>query len=275
MTEYLFWAAVGGYGIGAALVILNHLRGSYHPAVIPWWLVAGGWLAQVGIIVPQVAESQGQMPFNLSISLEWLALVLGFLYLAGWRLRRQEARSVGVLLLPLMLILLLVSQLLPSQEVPLREMVDPWLVSHMVLSMVAYGILSVAAILALLSAFQEHALRTKHLGRMFTMLPPLDAVEEVLFFSVRLGFFLLTLSILTGAVFSKQFLGVYFAFSHKVIFSWATWLVFGSLLLGRHYQGWRGGRAVRFTLSGYGFLALAWLGVKFVTEFVLGGSGLN
>lgn len=151
----------------------------------------------------------------------------------------------------------------------LQENYNPVLLTHLFLSLAAYGLFTLAAILALLDAFQEHAIKTKHLGKLFHLLPPIELLEQTLFRLVLFGFILLTLSILSGILFHYQETGRYFLWTHKILFTWATWSVFAVLLLGRHFQGWRGGRAVRWTLSGYALLVLAYLGVKFVRAFFL------
>ena len=269
MAQGLLWMAVAAYAVAAVLIVFNMLRGVARPSLLVWWLVLCGWLAQSFPVARHLAASGMQLDVNLAASLELSALFMGLLYLIGWRLKRDAARPVGGILLPLMVITLVGSRLLPSAEPRLQALTDPILISHLLLSLLAYGLLSIAVVLALMDVFQDHALKTKHLGRLFTMLPPLEALEETLFLMVRIGFLLLTLSIVTGGFHSFQQLGVVFALNHKVIFTWATWLIFGALLLGRHFQGWRGRRAARFTLWGYLFLALAFFGVKFVYEFVL------
>ncbi len=269
MAHILFWLVVAAYSVAAVLIVYNLLRGIARPSVLSWWLVLAGWSGQMVPLVQRLVAAKGHLAVNLAASLELSALVMGLLYLIGWRIHRQAARPVGGLLLPMMVITLLGSHILPSAEPKLRAMSDPLLTSHLLLSLLAYGLFSVAVILALMDAFQERALKTKHLGRLFTMLPPLGALEETMFLMVHMGFLLLTLSIVSGGIYSFQQLGVVFHFSHKVVFSWATWLVYGALLIGRHLQGWRGRRAVRFTLWGYLLLVLAFFGVKFVYEVVL------
>lgn len=268
MKEIFFWWAVGSYTAAAVWITFNHLRG-LRPSVWSWWLILIGWLAQWIPLLRLAVAEEGVLDLNLSASLELSALAMGGIYLFWWRLRRQDARTVGVLLLPLMVLTLTGSHLLPVAHPALRMIGDPMLLSHLVLSLLAYALFSIAAILAMMDAFQEHALKTKRFGELFALLPPLDALEETLFLMVSMGFVLLTASMVTGGVYAYAERGTALAFTHKQVLTWATWLVFGVLLLGRHLYGWRGRRAVRFTLWGYLLLALAFLGVKFVTEMIL------
>ncbi|MEO5348513.1 MAG: cytochrome c biogenesis protein CcsA [Magnetococcus sp. YQC-3] len=268
MKELFFWGAVGTYSVAAVWITYNHLRG-VRPSVLNWWLILVGWLAQWVPLVRLFVAEHGALAVNLSASLELSALTMGGIYLLWWRIRRQDARTIGVLLLPLMVLTLAGSFLLPVHP-DIRVMSDPLLLAHLVLSLLAYALFSIAALLALMDAFQEHALRTKRLGEWFTLLPPLDKLEETLFLMVSMGFLLLTASMITGGWYAYGARGVALAFTHKQVFTWATWLVFGVLLLGRQRYGWRGRRAVRFTLWGYLLLAMAFFGVKFVAEVVLG-----
>ncbi len=91
-------------------------------------------------------------------------------------------------------------------------------------------------------------------------------MERLLFHLLRAGFVLLTLVILSGAVFSEQIFGQPFTFDHKVVLSLIAWGVFGLLLWGHSHYGWRGRAAVRWTLSGYGLLLLAYFGVRIILE---------
>ena len=99
-------------------------------------------------------------------------------------------------------------------------------------------------------------------------MPALQTQESLLFQSLGLGFFLLSLSLVSGVMFVDDLLAQHLA--HKTILSIATWLVFAVLLWGRWRHGWRGRTATRWTLWGFALLALAYFGSKVVLEMVLG-----
>jgi ABC-type uncharacterized transport system permease subunit len=82
------------------------------------------------------------------------------------------------------------------------------------------------------------------------------------------GFVLLSLALLTGLIFVTNLWAQHL--QHKTILSLIAWVIFGVLLLGRNRYGWRGRAALRWTLSGFGFLALSYFGSKFVLEYLLG-----
>jgi ABC-type uncharacterized transport system permease subunit len=89
----------------------------------------------------------------------------------------------------------------------------------------------------------------------------------LLFRVIAAGFALLTLTLLTGALFVGNLFGQHLV--HKTVLSIVAWLVFGVLLYGRWRFGWRGRRAVNLTLIGMAVLVLAFFGSKFVLELIL------
>lgn len=141
--------------------------------------------------------------------------------------------------------------------------------AHLVLSLLAYCFLFIAALQAvLMSAFEK---RLHHGGAAASMpgLPPLLTLESVLFKLIWAGFILLTLALGSGILFSEEIFGKALSFSHKTFFAFLSWLVFGALLAGRMIWGWRGRLAVRWTITGFVMLLLAYVGSKFVLEVLL------
>ena len=140
--------------------------------------------------------------------------------------------------------------------------------AHLVVSFLAYGLLAVAALHAVLMTLLEKQLHRR--TAMRDNAPPLLTLEAMLFKTIGVGFALLTLAVLSGVFFSEALFGQALQFSHKIVFAILSWLVFGGLLLGRHYRGWRGRTALVWTITGFTLLLLAYLGTQFVLEVVLG-----
>jgi len=100
-------------------------------------------------------------------------------------------------------------------------------------------------------------------------LPALLTMEKLLFRLIGIGFFLLTLTVLSGVIFSEELFGKAFKWEHKTIFTMLSWILFGVLLAGRRWRGWRGKTALSFTLTGFTTLFLAYVGSRFVFEVIL------
>ncbi len=138
---------------------------------------------------------------------------------------------------------------------------------HILISIAAYSLLSIAAVQAVVLTIQDRHLRHKHPGGFIRALPPLQTMERLLFQMIGLGFILQSLSLLTGFIFLDNMFAQHLV--HKSVLSIIAWGVFATLLWGRWRFGWRGKTAIRWTLSGFVFLVLAYFGSKTVLELIL------
>lgn len=138
---------------------------------------------------------------------------------------------------------------------------------HILVSIAAYSLLSIAAVQAVLLTIQDRHLRNKRPGGFIRALPPLQTMETLLFQIIALGFALQSLSLVTGFIFLENMMAQHLA--HKTVLSITAWVVFAILLWGRWKFGWRGRTAIRWTLGGFIILALSYIGSKMVLEVIL------
>lgn len=151
---------------------------------------------------------------------------------------------------------------------------SPWFSWHIAVAMLAYGSLTIAAFHALLMVVQESRLHSSPhaqnwLAAIVDRLPPLLRMERLLFRMIGFGFVFLTMTVVSGVFFSEVLFGTPVKFEHKTIFTLLSWLLFGVLLAGRQWRGWRGKTALSFTLTGFATLLLAYVGSRFVMEVIL------
>jgi ABC-type uncharacterized transport system permease subunit len=137
--------------------------------------------------------------------------------------------------------------------------------------------MTVAAVQAMLMALLDRHLHrpleqaegASLMGKVLDVQPPLLMQERLLFRIISIGFAVLTLTVITGSVASYMLTQRLLPFDHKTVFTLLSWLTFGVLLLGRYRKGWRGRVALRWTLSGFALLLLAYTGSRFVLEVLL------
>lgn len=130
---------------------------------------------------------------------------------------------------------------------------------HILLSALTVCVLSVAGLLALLLALQELVLRYKPAsGSWITKFPPLETMESRLFKVNGLGFILLSLVLATSFYFYHPLLWEYTLLMQKTLLTLLAWILFLVLLIGRHWQGWRGPQAIYSTLGGVGLLLIVY-----------------
>jgi len=139
--------------------------------------------------------------------------------------------------------------------------------THILISLLAYSIFGLAVVQAVLLAIQDRHLHNRQPGGFIRALPPLAVMESLLFQMLAAGFILLTLSLVSGALFLEEIFAQHLV--HKTTLSIIAWCLFGVLLWGRWRYGWRGRTAIRWTIGGFIFLMLAYFGSKFVLELIL------
>jgi len=137
---------------------------------------------------------------------------------------------------------------------------------HILLSIIAFGLLVIASVQAVMFAIQEHHLRNHRANRFVRSLPPMETMEGFLYQLIRWGFIALTLAIFNGILFLEDMFQQHLV--QKSILSLIAWFVFAILLWGRMRYGWRGRVAIRWTLSGFLMLLLAYFGTKVVLELL-------
>ncbi|HEB54945.1 MAG TPA: phosphohydrolase [Gammaproteobacteria bacterium] len=179
---------------------------------------------------------------------------------------RQPIECLGILVLPFTALALLLGQI-SDQHHYLPHSLDSGLEFHITISILAYSLLSIAMVQALLLYVQDAHLHNKHPGGFIRSLPPLQTMETLLFRMIGLGFMVLSISLLSGMLFVDDLFAQHLV--HKTILSIIAWLIFAILLGGRWRFGWRGRIAVRWAMTAFVILMLAYFGSKFVIEFVL------
>ena len=135
------------------------------------------------------------------------------------------------------------------------------------ISIIAYSLITLGAFQAGLLAYQDSLIRHHHPGGFIRFLPPLNDMEVLLFQFLGFGFVCLSASLLSGFLFLEDMFEQQQA--HKVVFSIIAWILLAILLVGRLKFGWRGKTAIRWTLTSFVFLMLAFFGSKLVYEFIL------
>jgi ABC-type uncharacterized transport system permease subunit len=208
----------------------------------------------------------GGVNLSLMAAFSLVALIVALMYFLVSIFRPLD--SLGILITPLAGLTVLATWLWPTQN--LITLSTPWQAVHIVIALLAYGLLCLAAAQSLLLLVQERKLKQKHTGGVIRALPPMELTETLMFHLIGVGFVLLTLTVISGVFFTEQIFGKPFSFTHHIVLAVSAWIVFAVLLFGRWRLGWRGRTAIRWTLGGFLLLVLAYFGSKFVLEVLLG-----
>ena len=251
MLNWLALAAIALY-----LAALQQQIGLYRKLSLPslpWWLSALAALLHVSATYFAGLDFFG--------SLAWVSGLMALLS-SVLLARRGEVflPSVANAIAVVALLLLLIFGKPNAQP-------NDWQIQlHAAIALLAYALLSLAALQALLLLLSERALRSLE-WRWLSALPPLSRLERHLFALIWAGFTGLTLTLLSGGLFISDWFAQHLV--HKTVLTLAAWLVFALLLLAHTRFGLRGRTAAIWTLTGMGLLLLAFFGSKLVLEIIL------
>ena len=212
--------------------------------------------------------------FGFAQDLSLIAWVgLAFYWFQSWFLPISSLRWMALMFA---MICAFLPNLFPGVLISPKAVSDPWFKGHFVVATVSVGLLSLAAMHAMLMSIQDRALHRQlaiipnsRLAHWLESLPPLMTMESLLFNLLYVGFALLSLTVFSGLLFSQTLFGKPLVFDHKTIFALVSWVLFAGLLLARWRVGLRGRAAIRWVLSAYTALLLAYVGSRFVLEVIL------
>ncbi len=205
----------------------------------------------------------GSMTIDLPGSLSIVAWLTTFLLFLAHLKRPLE--TMGLIVIPGTIIALVLANGLTQTGNSI--ILQNGLGLHIILSLLAYSMLALATLQALLLATQSHFLHNHKPNGFIRTLPPLQDMESLLFQLISAGVILLTLGLLSGLIYLDGLFGQQVA--HKTILSILAWITFSTLLFGHWRYGWRGKIAIRWTVSGFILLMLAFWGSKFVIEYLV------
>ena len=255
---YLFGAV--GLALGTYHGDSHHGRGSR---------IAGALIACVGVVVHVAAlTAERRLDPDAVLSLGDTAAIVGAMIAVTALALALRPRLRGMAALLLVIAASLEAAF--SEGARSFTMGRPgWELSfHVAMATTAFAFLTIGAVLAVAQVVVDRRLRSRKPLGILQILTPVESLESGCFHSILAGFLLLTLALVSGAFFVENLFAQHLV--HKVVLAIVAWVVFGILLFGRRRFGWRGRKALRWTIAGYVLLGLSYFGSKLVLENVLG-----
>ena len=195
--------------------------------------------------------------WEYTVALSWGIVLFTAIFEASFR-----ERLIPAVMLPGAVAMMAVALLFfPSEIKPLVPALQSnrILGLHVTTMMLAYSALSVsfgASILYLVQADVS--------GRRHSRLPDAESLGEVAYWSVLVGFPLLTLGIALGAYWANNAWGRYWGWDPKETSALLTWFVYAGYLHARGLRGWEGKRAAYLLLAGYTAVLFTYFAVNFL-----------
>lgn len=224
-------------------------------------LLHGFILTDTVIFLPENASGQNMSILNVASLVAWL--ISATMFMASFKLP-------NTILLPVVFgfsaIIIALNALIPDVHI-MHYNIHPSLLIHISLSLLSYACLSIAFLYSLQLAYINLRLKEKKASLLHSSLPPLMAVEGILFKLLLVGTVLLTLALVSGFMFLDSMFTKEQA--HKTVLSLIAWCIFSTILIGHAKFGWRGKWVISATIIGSIFLTLGYFGSRFVREVIL------
>ncbi|MBM3302865.1 MAG: c-type cytochrome biogenesis protein CcsB [Deltaproteobacteria bacterium] len=228
----------------------------------------GFWLAVVGFVAHSLSIMHrgifsGFWPLGTTFDalsfFAWfiMALFLGLRY-------REPSPIFGAIATPMAAVLILFGATLSYQtSEPLVPVLRSWwLPIHVVLALAGNAVFALMAIGGLMYICQERLIKTKRIGRFHRLLPSLEILDDINRQGLLIGFFLLTLGIISGALWAGSAWGSYWNWDPKETWSLITWFAYAGMLHQRVVLSWRGKRAAILAMAGFALVMFTFLGVN-------------
>lgn len=259
----LLWISIATYLLSGLLALGSAFRQQSLPKLAIFLPAVIGLLAHTSWLASEIFVA-GAFHFSLLNSLSvCIWMTIGIVVIASLT---RPVHSLFTFFMPAGSALLIIALNAPQLAAP-KDYSQGTLV-HIFLSLLAYSIILVTTLQAILVQLQGRLLHKHQLnGRLLTLLPPLQSMERLMFEWLLIGFVLLTAAIISGGLYVDNLFAQHLA--HKTLLTLIAWGFFATLLFGHFYLGWRGDRASRLIYLGFAFLFVAYIGSQFVLEYLL------
>jgi len=260
-TSSIAIMAIGAYLTGAYLIFRPLTQGHPKTKAVAF---AGAGVVLHAIYTGLIVIENNGFNFSFFSTASLISLIVALLLLLA--ILGKPVENLGIFLFPVTALMLALDLIFPEKQRSLNT--HNWEMNiHILTSIIAFSLLNIAAIQAILLFIQNQQLKSHPPKRYIQSMPSLESMESLLFQMIAAGLLFLSIALGSGFIFLEDIFAQHLA--HKTFFSMLAWLVFSGLLFGRVRYGWRGGIAIKWTLLGFLFLLLAYFGSKLVLEVIL------
>ncbi|PLX75886.1 MAG: c-type cytochrome biogenesis protein CcsB [Desulfuromonas sp.] len=249
------------YFVATILFLVDVLTRRERFGQVGRWVLIAGFLVHLATMTSRYFAAGHTPVSNLHESLSFFALTIVCIYLLFDF--RYRLAILGAFVCPLAVVLMVIGSAVPKQVKPINPLLDSWWFPiHVSLAFLGYAVFALAAAAAVIYLLQERMLKSKKISGLYHRLPSLEVLDTINYRCLTFGFPLMTMGIISGAVWANMAWGGYWRWDPKETWALITWFLYAALLHGRLTIGWRGRRAAIFAIIGFLCLLFSFLGVN-------------
>ena len=181
--------------------------------------------------------------------------------------QKFKTETMGAFVFPIVSLAMAYASLAPTVQDEIEPLIPAlqsnWLTYHVMTCFLGYAAFAVSfgASIAFLLKKKDAPPTTEDDA---ASLPALDLLDEIVYKGNAVGFLLLAIGIITGAVWANYAWGSYWSWDPKETWSLITWLIYAVFLHARLTRGWRGRKTAILSIIGFCGVLFTFLGVNYV-----------
>ncbi|KAI0556346.1 cytochrome c biogenesis protein CcsA (chloroplast) [Gracilaria domingensis] len=148
-----------------------------------------------------------------------------------------------------------------------------WLMMHVSIMMISYATLILGSLLSILFLIlynirnrANNNMQLNSYTQQLSRINLLQSIDNLSYRVIGLGFPLLTIGIIAGAVWANEAWGSYWSWDPKETWALITWLVFAAYLHSRLNKAWKGEKPAILASIGFAVVWICYLGVNFLGQ---------
>ena len=180
-----------------------------------------------------------------------------------------DIRGTGLFIILFALIFQLVSSLFIEDLMEVKEVLRNRLLGlHVISALLGYSGITISAVYGVLFIILYKSLKLSKFGLIFKRLPSLETLEKLSFYSLVIGFILLTIAIIIGSIWLPAAFPDFSYWDPKLISTGIVWIIYGAGIIAKLAANWYGKKVITFSLVGFVMTIISlMLGVFFENSF--------
>lgn len=253
-----FILAVSLYGLSSFAYLILFISRKLEYSKYGSWLVRAAFVFHTLALILRTIEA-GRLPlanqYEFATSFAW-GIALTFI-IFEWK---YKFKTLGLFVTPFILIVAFYAALQSSEIEPLMPALKSrWLVVHVSTAIFSYGAFAIACAVSIIyltrENFKDDDFTSKHL-------PQLEALDSMGYKAITFGFFMLTIVMVTGAIWAERAWGRYWRWDPKETWSLVTWIIYAIYLHVRLNKGWKNKKTAWYAIIGFAAVIFTYIGVN-------------
>lgn len=261
VSIHLFKAVAVFYLFAAALFLCYLVTQRESISKVAIYVYFSGFVLNAfGVIARYIAA--GYLPMlNLYELLSFLACCVAGIFFLFYK--KYKVVILGVFVSPISLIFVIIALSFNTDIIQMIPVLRSyWRPIHIGFALLGDAMFAIAAFAGVMYLLQERSLKTKKMNMFYYALPSLEVSDKINYRCLTLGFPMLTIGMVTGAIWANEAWGTYWTWDPKETWSLITWFIYAAMLHGRLTVGWRGRKVAILSIIGFLIILFTVLGVN-------------